>query len=62
MLVLTRRVGEFLIINDNIEIVPLGIKGNQIRLGINAPKEVSVNREEIHKRIEAEKEFKNGNK
>ena len=55
MLTLTRRVGESLIIGDNIVINILGVKGNQIRIGVNAPKEISVHREEIYNRIQAEK-------
>lgn len=55
MLILTRRVGESLIIGDNIVINILGVKGNQIRIGVNAPKEISVHREEIYIRIQAEK-------
>ncbi len=55
MLILTRRVGESLIIGDNIVINILGVKGNQIRIGVNAPKEISVHREEIYNRIQAEK-------
>ncbi|MWP62832.1 carbon storage regulator CsrA [Gilliamella sp. Pas-s25] len=51
MLILTRRVGETLIIGDDVVITILGVKGNQVRIGINAPKEVSIHREEIYNKI-----------
>ncbi len=54
MLVLSRRLGETLIIGDDIKITVLGISGNQVRLGIAAPKEVSVHREEVYRRIQEE--------
>ena len=60
MLILTRRVGEGLKIGDEVEVTILGIKGNQVRIGILAPKEVPVHREEIYRRIRAEKEQANG--
>ena len=54
MLILTRRVGETLNIGDDVEVTVLGIKGNQVRIGVNAPKKVAVHREEIYQRIKAE--------
>ena len=54
MLILTRRVGETLMIGDSVSVTVLGVKGNQVRIGINAPKDVSVHREEINQRIHRE--------
>ena len=61
MLILTRRVGETLMIGDDVTVTVLGVKGNQVRIGINAPKDVSVHREEIYERIKAEQAGGNDN-
>jgi carbon storage regulator len=60
MLILTRRVGETLMIGDEVAVTVLGVKGNQVRIGVNAPKEVAVHREEIYERIKAEEHQRNG--
>lgn len=57
MLILTRRINESIKIGDNVTISVLGVRGNQVRLGIDAPREVSVHREEIYQRILAEREL-----
>ena len=56
MLILTRRVGETVMIGDDVTITVLGVKGNQVRVGINAPKSVAVHREEIYERIKREQQ------
>jgi len=56
MLILTRRVGETLMVGDDVTVTVLGVKGNQVRIGVNAPKDVSVHREEIYLRIQQENE------
>lgn len=55
MLILTRRVGETLMIGDEVTVTVLGVKGNQVRIGVNAPKDVAVHREEIYEKIKHEK-------
>lgn len=62
MLILTRRVGETLMIGDDVAVTVLGAKGNQVRIGVNAPKEVAVHREEIYNRIKQQNENNNPNK
>lgn len=54
MLILSRRVGETLMVGDEVTITVLGVKGNQVRIGVNAPKDVAVHREEIYRRIQQE--------
>jgi len=62
MLILTRRVGETVMIGDNVTVIVLGVKGNQVRVGVNAPKEVAVHREVIYERIKREEAAGGGNK
>ena len=56
MLILTRRVGETVMIGNDVTVTVLGVKGNQVRIGINAPKNVAVHREEIYERIKREQQ------
>jgi carbon storage regulator len=56
MLILSRRIGETMRIGDDIEVVVLGVRGNQVRLGVKAPKDISVHRQEIYERIQKEKQ------
>lgn len=58
MLILTRKVGESLLIGDNVSITVLSVRGNQVKIGVDAPKDVSVHREEIYRRIKESEEYK----
>ena len=58
MLILTRRAGETLVISDDVTVTVLGVKGNQVRIGVDAPKDIEVHREEIYLRIQEEKQGK----
>ena len=62
MLILTRRVGETLMIGDSVTVTVLGVKGNQVRIGITAPKDVAVHREEIYDRIQRGEDAESGAK
>lgn len=57
MLILTRRVGETVMIGNEVTVTVLGVKGNQVRVGVNAPKDVAVHREEIYERIKREEDI-----
>jgi carbon storage regulator len=60
MLILTRRVGETVMIGNEVTVTVLGVKGNQVRIGVNAPKDVAVHREEIYERIKREQDQDSG--
>ncbi len=60
MLILTRRVGETVMIGNEVTVTVLGVKGNQVRIGVNAPKDVAVHREEIYERIKREEDQEAG--
>ena len=57
MLILTRRIGATLMVGDEVQITVLGVKGSQVRIGVNAPREIAVHREEIYQKIQREKEL-----